>query len=64
MKAFYGDLRLGILGGGQLGRMLIQQAINYNVTVKVLDPDREAPCKKLCDSHWLQSIAGKRDWGN
>jgi 5-(carboxyamino)imidazole ribonucleotide synthase len=48
MKAFYGDLRLGILGGGQLGRMLIQQAINYNVTVKVLDPDREAPCRKLC----------------
>jgi 5-(carboxyamino)imidazole ribonucleotide synthase len=49
MKAFYGDLRLGILGGGQLGRMLIQQAINYNVTVKVLDPDREAPCRRLCN---------------
>ncbi len=49
MKTFYGDLKLGILGGGQLGRMLIQQAINYNVTVKVLDPDREAPCRKLCD---------------
>jgi len=49
MKAFYGDLKLGILGGGQLGRMLIQQAINYNVLVKVLDPDREAPCRKLCD---------------
>jgi len=49
MKAFYGDLKLGILGGGQLGRMLIQQAINYNVTIKVLDPDRNAPCKKLCD---------------
>ena len=49
MKAFYGDLKLGILGGGQLGRMLIQQAINYNVTVKVLDPDREAPCRRLCE---------------
>ncbi|MBK0379498.1 5-(carboxyamino)imidazole ribonucleotide synthase [Mucilaginibacter segetis] len=49
MKSFYGDLKLGILGGGQLGRMLIQQAINYNVTVKVLDPDREAPCRRLCN---------------
>ena len=49
MKAFYGDLRVGILGGGQLGRMLIQQAINYNVSVRVLDPDAEAPCKNLCD---------------
>jgi len=56
MKAFYGDLRLGILGGGQLGRMLIQQAINYNVTVKVLDPDREAPCRKLCDEFVVGSL--------
>jgi len=56
MKAFYGDLKLGILGGGQLGRMLIQQAINYNVTVKVLDPDREAPCKKLCDEFVVGSL--------
>lgn len=57
MKAFYGDLRLGILGGGQLGRMLIQQAINYNVTVKVLDPDREAPCRKLCDEFIVGSLS-------
>lgn len=56
MKAFYGDLKLGILGGGQLGRMLIQQAINYNVTVKVLDPDREAPCRKLCDEFMAGSL--------
>jgi 5-(carboxyamino)imidazole ribonucleotide synthase len=57
MKAFYGDLKLGILGGGQLGRMLIQQAINYNVTVKVLDPDREAPCRKLCDEFTIGSLS-------
>ncbi len=57
MKAFYGDLKLGILGGGQLGRMLIQQAINYNVTIKVLDPDREAPCRKLCDEFTVGSLS-------
>ena len=57
MKAFYGDLKLGILGGGQLGRMLIQQAINYNVTVKVLDPDRNAPCKKLCDEFVVGALS-------
>lgn len=56
MKAFYGDLRLGVLGGGQLGRMLIQQAINYNVTVRVLDPDPEAPCRKLCDQFTVGSL--------
>lgn len=41
------ELKLGILGGGQLGRMLIQQAINYNVTTLVLDPDPDAPCKHI-----------------
>ncbi len=57
MKAFYGDLRLGILGGGQLGRMLIQQSVNYNVSVRVLDPDENAPCKKLCDKFVIGSLA-------
>src|SRR5690606_25999797 len=49
-KEFYSDLRLGILGGGQLGRMLIQEAINFNASVSVLDPDPNAPCKNLCDT--------------
>ncbi|OCX53810.1 5-(carboxyamino)imidazole ribonucleotide synthase [Mucilaginibacter sp. PPCGB 2223] len=57
MKAFYGDLKLGILGGGQLGRMFIQQAINYNVNIKVLDPDREAPCRKLCNEFVIGSLS-------
>ncbi len=56
MKSFYGDLRLGILGGGQLGRMLIQEAINYNITVRVLDPDPNAPCKNLCENFVAGSI--------
>lgn len=50
------DLKLGILGGGQLGRMLIQQAINYNVTTLVLDPDAEAPCKHICNYFETGSI--------
>ncbi len=42
---FYGkDFRLGILGGGQLGKMLIQQALNYDVKISVLDPSSDAPC--------------------
>lgn len=49
MKAFYGDLKLGILGGGQLGRMLIQESVNFNISSYVLDPDRNAPCKDLCE---------------
>jgi 5-(carboxyamino)imidazole ribonucleotide synthase len=41
------DFRLGVLGGGQLGRMLVQEAINYNLQVAILDPDEHAPCKDL-----------------
>ncbi|MGZ3884689.1 MAG: 5-(carboxyamino)imidazole ribonucleotide synthase, partial [Bacteroidia bacterium] len=41
--------KIGILGGGQLGRMLIQNAINYNLTISVLDPDANAPCKNICN---------------
>jgi len=43
------ELKLGILGGGQLGRMLIQEAINYNLTTFVLDPDPDAPCKNIAN---------------
>ncbi|MDF2479055.1 MAG: 5-(carboxyamino)imidazole ribonucleotide synthase [Sphingobacterium sp.] len=56
-KDFYGELQLGILGGGQLGRMLIQEAINYNVNVHVLDPDKNAPCRKLCNKFECGSLS-------
>ena len=50
------DLKLGILGGGQLGRMLIQEAINYNLTTMVLDPDTNAPCKHIANYFECGSI--------
>lgn len=56
MKSFYGDLRVGILGGGQLGRMLIQKAIDYNISVNVLDPDPDAPCKHICNEFTVGSL--------
>jgi 5-(carboxyamino)imidazole ribonucleotide synthase len=36
-----------MLGGGQLGRMFIQEAINYNLDIAILDSDENAPCKNL-----------------
>ena len=48
-KKFYNDLKLGILGGGQLGRMLLQKAADYNISNAVLDPDPNAPCRNICD---------------
>lgn len=40
-------IKAGILGGGQLGRMLIQEALNYNIEIHVLDPSADAPCSKI-----------------
>lgn len=56
-KNWYGkSSRLGILGGGQLGRMFIQEAINLDVDVHILDPDENAPCKDISTSFTKGSL--------
>jgi len=44
MAAFNPHFTIGVLGGGQLGRMLIQAGINLDLNFHVLDPDPQAPC--------------------
>lgn len=46
---FQQDFKIGILGGGQLGRMLIQSGIDHNLPFIVLDPDPQAPCSGLAE---------------
>ena len=41
--------RLGILGGGQLGKMLINEANKLNIECKVMDSNSDAPCSKLVE---------------
>ena len=36
--------KIGLLGGGQLGRMLLQAAIDLDFEISCLDPDAKAPC--------------------
>lgn len=48
-KTFNQHFKLGVLGGGQLGRMLIQSGIDFNFNFKILDPDGNAPCRSLAD---------------
>jgi 5-(carboxyamino)imidazole ribonucleotide synthase len=51
VSPFQQDFKLGILGGGQLGRMLIQSGIDFNIPFAVLDPDPSAPCSTLVEFH-------------
>jgi 5-(carboxyamino)imidazole ribonucleotide synthase len=50
-QGFRQNQKLGILGGGQLGRMLIQSGIDFNIPFAVLDPDVHAPCATLAEFH-------------
>lgn len=48
-KLFYKDVKLGILGGGQLGRMLLRSCVDLNVHTAVMDPDEAAPSRPYCN---------------
>ncbi len=49
-------IKAGILGGGQLGRMLLQEAANYPVETWVLENDPACPAAHLCNHFVLGNI--------
>jgi 5-(carboxyamino)imidazole ribonucleotide synthase len=49
MNYFSSDFKLGILGGGQLGKMMLFDTRKFDIQTYVLDPSAEAPCKIACD---------------
>jgi len=49
-------MKLGVLGGGQLGRMLIQAATDWNLEIHILDGNPEAPCKNTASVFQAGSI--------
>jgi 5-(carboxyamino)imidazole ribonucleotide synthase len=49
MNYFSSDFKLGILGGGQLGKMLLTETRKFDIYTCVLDPSNEAPCKIACN---------------
>lgn len=53
MNYFSSDFKLGILGGGQLGKMLLQETRKLDIQTHVLDPSSDAPCKIGCN-HFVQ----------
>ncbi len=45
MNYFSSDFKLGILGGGQLGKMMLAELRKFDICTYVLDPSAEAPCQ-------------------
>ena len=46
-KGFTTNIKIGVLGGGQLGRMLQQKALCLGLDIAFIDPDENAPCKEI-----------------
>lgn len=44
-------VRIGIIGGGQLGKMIAQEAYRMGFSVLVLDPSDDCPASRLADEH-------------
>ena len=56
MQQFSSDFKLGILGGGQLGKMMLYETRKWDIKTKVLDASKEAPCKIACDEFVLGNL--------
>lgn len=56
MSYFSSDFRLGILGGGQLGKMLLTETRKYDIQTLVLDPSSEAPAQFGCNQFFEGSL--------
>lgn len=42
--------KIGILGGGQLGRMFIESTIKYDANISILDPNSDCPAANICSN--------------
>ena len=50
MKNYYSsDFKLGVLGGGQLGRMLLAETQKLDIHTSILESNKKAPCAEICN---------------
>lgn len=47
------EIKLGILGGGQLGKMLLNVTSKWSINTSVLDPTVDCPASTLCNNFVL-----------
>lgn len=51
--------KIGIIGGGQLGRMMAMESKNLDIFISVLDPTLDCPAAFYADEHILGSFSDK-----
>ena len=50
---------IGILGGGQLGKMLLSVTQQWDIKTNVMDPSAESPCKVACNHFFQVNLASE-----
>lgn len=53
---FSSDFKLGVLGGGQLGRMLLAETQKFDIYTAILDASPEAPCSQICNEFHIGDL--------
>ena len=56
MDYFSSNFKLGILGGGQLGKMMLYETRKFDIHTKVMDASKDAPCKIACDEFFIGDL--------
>ena len=56
MKSNLIGKRLGIIGGGQLGKMLLAECNKMDISTYVLDSNENSPCKYLCEKFYVGDL--------
>jgi len=51
-KYFSSNFKLGVLGGGQLGKMLLTETQKFDIYTCILDGSSEAPCAQICNEFY------------
>ena len=63
MAYFSSDFTLGILGGGQLGKMLLYDTRKFDIATTVLDPSADAPSRLACNAFYQGDLMDFLDDG-
>jgi len=58
---FSSDFKLGVLGGGQLGRMLLVETQKFDIYTSILDSSKEAPCAQICNKFVVGDLMNYND---
>ena len=53
---FSSNFKLGVLGGGQLGKMLLTETQKFDIYTSILDAAEDAPCAQICNEFHQGSL--------